>query len=124
MTRVLRSGVVLCVALMGVTTRAAHAQMATTAQRISLLPAPPNMAQSSLGPTAVSLSVGVQASVPQASTSFVPAASRTGERQSVALMIVGGASVLVGAVIEGKPGAVFMIGGAVIGLYGLYKYLE
>ena len=124
MTRSLQPGVVLCIALTCLSAQSARAQVATPAPQISLMSERANVAQSSLGPTAASLSVAVQASVPQASTSPVPAASRVGERQSVALMIVGGASVLVGAVIEGKAGTVFMIGGAVIGLYGLYKYLE
>jgi hypothetical protein len=39
-------------------------------------------------------------------------------------MIVGGASLLVGAIIGGDAGTVFMVGGAVVGLYGLYKYLQ
>ena len=39
-------------------------------------------------------------------------------------MIVGGAALVVGAVISGTPGNVVMLGGAVAGLYGLYKFLE
>jgi len=112
MTRFPWPGVLLCVALTCVSAPSARAQMATVAPHASV------------GPTAASLSVAVQAGVAQTSTRSAPAANRTGERQSVALMIVGGAAVLVGAVIEGKPGTIFMIGGAVIGLYGLYKYLE
>ena len=46
------------------------------------------------------------------------------ERQSVALMIVGGAAIVLGAVIEGDAGTLFMIGGAVALLIGLYKYLQ
>ena len=41
-----------------------------------------------------------------------------------ALMIVGGAAILIGAVIGGDAGALFMIGGAVVGLIGLYQYLQ
>lgn len=44
--------------------------------------------------------------------------------QPVALMIVGGAAVLLGALIGDDVGAVFMIGGAVALLIGLYKYLN
>jgi hypothetical protein len=40
------------------------------------------------------------------------------------MMIVGGAAILVGAVIGGDAGDIFMIGGAVVGLVGLYKYLQ
>ena len=42
----------------------------------------------------------------------------------VALMVVGGAAILVGAVIGDAPGTLFMIGGAVALLYGLYHYLQ
>jgi hypothetical protein len=46
------------------------------------------------------------------------------ERQSIALMIVGGAAVVLGAVIGDDVGTLFMIGGAVALLIGLYKYLQ
>jgi hypothetical protein len=50
------------------------------------------------------------------------------QRQSmgrpVALMIVGGAAILIGAVIGDAPGTLFMIGGAVALLYGLYEYTK
>jgi len=39
-------------------------------------------------------------------------------------MIVGGAAILVGAIVGDTAGNVFMVGGAVVGLYGLYKYLQ
>ena len=42
----------------------------------------------------------------------------------VALIIVGGAAILVGAIIGDAPGTLFMVGGAVALLYGLYLYLQ
>jgi len=51
-------------------------------------------------------------------------ASGAGLSQSQALMIVGGAAILVGAIVGDRAGDVFMVGGAVVGLYGLYKYLQ
>ncbi len=48
------------------------------------------------------------------------AALSRGER----LMIFGGAVLLAGAVIGDDPGTIIMISGAVIGLYGLYVYLD
>ena len=42
----------------------------------------------------------------------------------VALMVVGGAAIIIGAVIGGDAGTLFMIGGAVAGLIGLYQYLQ
>lgn len=47
-----------------------------------------------------------------------------GTNQSVALMIVGGAAVVLGALIGDDVGTVFMIGGAVALLIGLYQYLQ
>jgi hypothetical protein len=38
-------------------------------------------------------------------------------------MIVGGAALVVGAVIGGDAGTLVMLGGAGIGLYGLYLFL-
>jgi hypothetical protein len=52
------------------------------------------------------------------------AAPRGGYGQPVALMVVGGAAVLVGLIIGGSAGTVIAVGGAVAGLFGLYQYLQ
>jgi hypothetical protein len=39
-------------------------------------------------------------------------------------MIVGGAGLLAGLIIGGDAGTALAVGGAVIGLYGLYLYLQ
>jgi hypothetical protein len=49
--------------------------------------------------------------------------NRTSNRNAVALMIVGGAALVVGAVIGDDAGTLVMLGGAGIGLYGLYLFL-
>jgi hypothetical protein len=49
--------------------------------------------------------------------------NRTSNRNAVALMIVGGAALVVGAVIGNDAGTLVMLGGAGIGLYGLYLFL-
>lgn len=49
---------------------------------------------------------------------------RSGSSKPVALMIVGGAAIVIGSVIGDDAGALFMIGGAVALLYGLYHYLR
>ncbi|GAC1682964.1 MAG: hypothetical protein NVS9B3_00720 [Gemmatimonadaceae bacterium] len=41
-----------------------------------------------------------------------------------ALMIVGFGALLAGAIIGGSAGTIIMIGGAFVGLYGLYMYLQ
>lgn len=49
--------------------------------------------------------------------------NRSSNRNAVALMIVGGAALVVGAVIGNDAGTIVMLGGAGIGLYGLYLFL-
>ena len=44
--------------------------------------------------------------------------------QPVALMVVGGAALLTGLIIGGDAGTVIAVGGALVGLYGLYEYLQ
>ena len=39
-----------------------------------------------------------------------------------AMMIVGGAALVVGAIISGKVGTFIMVGGSVVGLIGLWNY--
>jgi len=39
-----------------------------------------------------------------------------------AMMIVGGAALVVGAIISGKAGTLIMVGGGVLGLLGLWNY--
>lgn len=50
--------------------------------------------------------------------------SRQNVGKPVALMIVGGAAVVLGAFIGGDVGTLFMIGGAVAILFGLYRYFQ
>lgn len=44
--------------------------------------------------------------------------------RSVAMMVVGGAALIVGSVIDGDSGRIIMIGGGVVGLIGLWNYLK
>ena len=75
------------------------------------------------GPTISKAAVGVR--IERAATAkAVPLPKRHDERKNVAMMIVGGAALLVGAIIGDTPGQIIMVGGAGVGLYGLYKYLE
>jgi hypothetical protein len=52
----------------------------------------------------------------------LPGVERTS--RDVALMIVGGTALILGAVIGDDAGAFVMVGGAVVGLVGLYQYLR
>jgi len=44
--------------------------------------------------------------------------------QNVALMVVGGAGLIVGAVIGGRSGTIVMLGSGILGLVGLFRYLQ
>ena len=44
--------------------------------------------------------------------------------ESGAMMVVGGAALLVGAIVGGKAGTAMMVGGGVFGLIGLWTYLR
>lgn len=49
---------------------------------------------------------------------------RAGYGQPVALMVVGGAALLAGLIIGGGAGTAIAVGGAVVGLYGLFEFLQ
>lgn len=51
-------------------------------------------------------------------------ASNANLGQARAMMIVGVAALFAGAIIGDTPGTIIMVGGAVIGLVGLYDYLQ
>jgi hypothetical protein len=75
------------------------------------------------GPTVDAARSGVTR---QTTSELRPAAQtrRAGLGQPVALMVVGGAALLAGLIIGGGAGTVIAVGGALVGLYGLYEYLQ
>ena len=77
----------------------------------------------SQGPTTRSLAVGVRANVAQPAAPPAPLLPASSNRNP-AMMIVGGAALIVGAVISGRAGTIVMIAGGAIGLVGLWNYLQ
>jgi len=74
------------------------------------------------GPTLASARVATHAvSAPRGAPPVIQ--NRSSNRNAVALMAVGGAALVVGAVIGDDAGTLVMLGGAVVGLYGLYLFL-
>ncbi|HEY9226002.1 MAG TPA: hypothetical protein VIP11_05110 [Gemmatimonadaceae bacterium] len=72
---------------------------------------------------------GLRAAVHQRETARSAAPSFAGRNgaglgQARAMMIVGAAAFVTGAMIGDQPGTIIMVGGAVIGLIGLYEYLQ
>lgn len=90
---------------------------ATATPTASAQPAP-------AGPTMDGATVALkrQASEQSLKPPVVMASQRTDK--ATALMIVGGAAFLVGAIINDDAGTIIMVGGAAVGLYGLYLYLQ
>ncbi len=76
------------------------------------------------GPTMEAASVAVRPSETRQMTLNSAAAPSRGHGQPFALMVVGGAAVLTGVIIGDDVGTVIAVGGALVGLYGLYEYLK
>jgi hypothetical protein len=76
-------------------------------------------------PAGVTQSSGAVASRADA-LAVAPSAMSASTRspRSSAMMIVGGAAFVVGAVVGGKSGTAVMIGGGILGLIGLWSYLQ
>jgi hypothetical protein len=96
----------------------------TSAQESS---APPD-GQLGVGPSLAAATVGLRANTGKEDLTAQEAAQRAahhgGLGTSGALMIVGAAAFIAGLIIGGGAGTAIAIGGAVIGLYGLYLYLQ
>ena len=96
----------------------------TTAQSATALTAvttdsAPAAVTPSLAPTTSEATVGVRRA-----TAAAPALPKADVGRSPAMMIVGGVALIAGAVIGGTAGTLIMVGGAVLGLFGLYNYLQ
>ena len=97
----------------------ATAQSATPVAAVATTTAPTADVTPSLAPTTSNSAVGVRRATAEA-----PALPMAPVDRSPAMMIVGGVALIAGAVIGGTPGTIIMIGGAVIGLFGLWNYLQ
>jgi hypothetical protein len=47
-----------------------------------------------------------------------------GAGRNVALMVVGGAALIIGAAIGGTAGVLIAVAGAAVGLYGLFNFIQ
>ena len=63
-------------------------------------------------------------SLQEATTTQAPQLMQGGDRRNVAWMVVGLAAVGVGVLIGGDVGTVVALGGAVVGLVGLFRYMN
>ena len=77
-----------------------------------------------VGP-AIAASVAYHPAASTDSLSLEPQRRKSqGLGQAGAMMIAGGAGVIVGLIIGDDIGTLIAVGGAVVGLYGLYMYLK
>src|SRR5687768_14580007 len=76
------------------------------------------------GPTIESARLGVAAPAVAAAAPVNDVQVQAPGRESAALMIVGGAAMLAGLVIGGGAGTAIAVGGALLGLYGLWMYVR
>ena len=103
---------------------AALAITSPSAIAIAQAPATSRAQQAAAGPTVASSVVGIKRAE-AAKTGAAPAAdARLGAGRNVALMVVGGAALIIGAVIGGTAGILIAVTGAAIGLYGLYNFVQ
>jgi hypothetical protein len=102
--------------------RAQDASLAAPVATPVVASVPQPSVQAPAGPTMEAASVAMKNV--SAETKAAPAAPGKYYDQGTKLMIVGGAAILTGIVIGGDAGHAISIVGAVVGLYGLYKYLE
>ena len=103
----------------------AAAPAAAAAPEVTPTAAPSSPATETAGPTLTRAAAGVRA--PRAATnpgSPLPAPRREETTQNRAMIIVGAAGLIVGAIIGDTAGTLVMVGSAGVGLWGLYKYLE
>lgn len=76
------------------------------------------------GASLVGLRAGVHASETSRPSQPNFQAAHANLGQARAMMVVGVAALVAGAIIGGTPGTIIMVGGAVVGLLGLYDYVQ
>lgn len=108
---------------LGAPVHAQGAALSTVADSaVSVSPAAAEPAPAVAGPTRDAATVAVRHT--GAANAASPQPATRGHDRATALMIVGGAAVLTGLVIGNGAGYAISVVGAVVGLYGLYEYLQ
>jgi hypothetical protein len=97
-----------------------NAPVAVTAPVVA--DAPTAAVSEARGPLMTTAAVGVHLDARNTPLATPPKFQSTG--RNPAMMIVGGAALIVGAVVGGQAGTIVMIAGGIIGLVGLWNYLQ
>jgi hypothetical protein len=96
--------------------------ISTSAFAAPVSPAP--AAQEKKGPTIESAAIGVRAAPMKLDAAAPRRRTSSGIGHAGALMVVGGGAMVAGSFMDGDPGTVFIVGGAVVLLYGLYQLVQ
>lgn len=86
--------------------------------------APATMPAPVVGPMLQTAAVGFRANAAPVVPNALAVSSEGENSQNMALMVVGGAGLIVGAVIGGRSGTIVMLGSGILGLVGLFRYLQ
>jgi hypothetical protein len=81
-------------------------------------------ADHAVGPTVAASTAGIRAPSQAKSLNANSRDAHMGAGTNVALMVVGGAALIVGAIIGGTAGILIAVAGAALGLYGLYGFIQ
>jgi hypothetical protein len=119
--RILRTTLVLAglVAVASLLPTSAAAQ-----QRLGTPVAASAAAPSVDGPRFERAGISSELATSSSSDTPMPQQDHMGNGSNVAMMIVGGAALIVGLSVGGDGGQIIAVGGAVIGLIGLFRYIR
>jgi hypothetical protein len=97
-----------------------------SARAQSLVEAPVAAQAAVVAPAPTFGPVQTQVGVSRAMSATAPmiAQQQNASRRDVAWMVLGGATLIVGSIVGGDGGTIIMIVGGVIGLTGLWRYLQ
>jgi hypothetical protein len=102
---------------------AAFVPTSAQTQNLASTPAPSEaaaVAPAVVGPVHVQVGIKRSASLDMPMISQQPSPTR----RDVAWMVIGGATVIVGSIVGGDAGTIIMVVGGVVGLTGLWRYLQ
>ena len=103
---------------------AAVAITSPAAIAVAQAPVATHAQKAAAGPTVAASVVGIKRAENAKALAAPAAEARLGAGKNVALMVVGGAALIIGAVIGGTAGVLIAVTGAAIGLYGLYNFVQ
>ena len=111
---------ILAIAVFGSISAEAQVAATPTSQSVTSF-------QTAMGPTLAGTTAGVRATAPVSEQRSNLASALQDEPnmgRNVALMVVGGAALITGLLIDSDAGTVIAVSGAIVGLYGLYQWVR